>query len=268
MTDRIAFVGGGNMAYALAMGLAQADDPPSIIVADPVAAQLERFENPRIETTDDNTYASEGADAIVLAVKPQVMESVVRPMVSSLRDGLVMSIAAGVPMSAISAWLGEKTPIVRCMPNTPALIGSGVTGMIANRRATPAHTALAERIMGATGSTVWFDTDADLDAVTAISGSGPAYFFYLIEAMVDSGVELGLTQDAARRLAVETALGASRMVAESDEGPAQLRTNVTSPGGTTEAAIAVLDSSSTHDVIQAAIKSAHERSQELAKEFG
>jgi pyrroline-5-carboxylate reductase len=251
------------MAFALAQGLRGIED--EIVVADPVAEQLQRFKG--VTTTQDNETAAREADAIVLAVKPQILESVAR--VLPLKPSqLVISIAAGVPAKAISSWTSERQPVVRCMPNTPALLQAGITGLTANRAVSRMQRCLAERILSSVGDVVWFDNESDLDAVTALSGSGPAYILYILESMIDAGVELGLNQETAKRLAIATGLGAARMADEADVTLTELRNRVTSPGGTTERAISILESAQVRTGIIRAIRGAWQRSRELAKEFG
>lgn len=263
MTRHIAFVGGGNMAYALATRLAQRMF--DVVVAEPLAEQRARFVPP-VSTTPDNTAAVRGASTVVLAVKPQVLESVVREIAPAvLNNQLVVSIAAGVPMAAIERWLGAGRAVVRCMPNTPALVGAGITGLIANAAATPDQRDEAETILGAAGEVVWFDTDADLDAVTALSGSGPAYFFAVIEALAAAGANIGLDPETAKRLVVATARGAAIMA--TDDDPTELRARVTSPGGTTARALSILAERSFPESLDAAVRGAFERSRELAREL-
>ena len=264
MTTRIAFIGGGNMAHALATRLADSA-PGEITVADPVPAQRERFDS-RIHTTDDNLAAVADAAVVVLAVKPQILETVAREIAPAVAGKLIVSIAAGVPIAAIEGWLPAGSPVVRCMPNTPALIGAGISGLIANGLVTPAQRETAGELLGVAGDVVWFESDADLDAVTALSGSGPAYFFYVIEALAEAGARLGLDPEVAKRLAVATAAGAAGMARDDD--PAALRERVTSPGGTTERALAILAEQSLPATLDAAVRGAFHRSEELAKEFG
>lgn len=261
---RIAFVGGGNMAFAMVSGL-RTSGAFDIAVADPIAAQLERFEG--VTTTHDNAAAAAGADAVVIAVKPQQMAAAVRGLDPD-PEQLFVSIAAGVPMRALAEWTSPRQPIVRCMPNTPALLGAGIAGAVPNAAVRAAHRALAQDILAATGEVVWFEDEASLDAVTALSGSGPAYVFYLLEAMTDAGVELGMDAGTARRLAVATALGAARMADGDDADPAALRKRVTSPGGTTERALSILESNDVGATVRQAIHGAWRRSRELAEEFG
>ena len=251
------------MAFALTQGLLGIGD--EIVVADPVAEQLQRFKG--IATTLDNKAALRDAEAIVLAVKPQVLESVARALPLD-QSQLVISIAAGVPSRAISAWASDRQPIVRCMPNTPALLQAGITGLAANHAVSVAQKRLAERILSSVGDVIWFDDESDLDAVTALSGSGPAYILYILESMIDAGIEMGLNQKTAKHLAITTTLGAARMADEADVSLVELRNRVTSPGGTTERAISILESAQVRRGIKNAIRGAWQRSRELAKEFG
>ena len=266
MTEEVAFIGGGNMAYALATGLLGTESPPSIIVADPISTQLERFAGSDVRTTADNRKAVAGADVIILAVKPQIIRSVVLEIAPLVKTQLVLSIAAGVPLRALDNWLGETVSIVRCMPNTPALVGAGISGLVRNTRTNDAEAELARRILGCAGEVIWFEKDADLDAVTAISGSGPAYIFYLMEAMIKAASELGLTDEIARRLTLNTTLGAAQMAIISNDDPGILRRNVTSRGGTTQRAVTVLDGEDMQGILVRAIHKAHERSVELSLE--
>ena len=262
--DRIAFIGGGNMAQALATRLATSATL-DIVVAEPVAAQRARFAAP-IETTADNLGAAGNATTIVLAVKPQVLEAVTRQIEPVVTDQLVVSIAAGVPLAAIEAWLGGNGAVVRCMPNTPAVVGAGISGLVANAAVSDAQRRAAETILRAVGEVIWFDSDAELDVVTALSGSGPAYFFHVIEVIAAAGAKLGLTPEVAKRLVVATAAGAAAMAAADD--PAELRARVTSPGGTTQRALSILAEQRFASILDAAVQGACERSRELAKEFG
>ena len=268
--DRIAFIGAGNMARAMAGGLLRAGaSPTSLIASDPMVAQRENMATLGISTTDDNATAVAGADVVVLAVKPQVLGAVVTGLRSQLSAGqLVLSIAAGVPTSAIETWCARRLAVVRCMPNTPALFGAGISALFANGRVGPHQRALAERVLRAAGEVVWVDDESMLDAVTAVSGSGPAYFFYLMEGMIEAAKSLGLDDALARQLTLATAYGSAIMARESAEQPAQLRRNVTSPGGTTERALGILDEAHVRATIEAAVRAAAARSRELAAEFG
>ena len=271
MDERIAFVGGGNMALALATRLAP-NWRGAIAVADPVAAQRARFPA-AVATTANNEEAVRDADVVVLAVKPQVFKSATREAAPALADhALVMSVAAGVPLAAVERWTrpdgraAANRAVVRCMPNTPALVGAGITGLVANAHVTAAGREIAQAIMAVAGEVLWFDTDAELDAVTALSGSGPAYFFRAMEALVDAGQDIGLAPDVAKRLAVAAGAGAAAM-ARSDD-PSVLRERVTSPGGTTERALSILAEMRFAEALRAAAVGAFERSRELSRELG
>ena len=268
--DRITFIGAGNMATSLIGGLlATGRAPGSIAAADPDPAQLSRVGELGVMTTQDNVKAVADAAVVVLAVKPQVLRTVVMDLAATLNDGqLLLSIAAGVPAGAITRWAGAQLGVVRCMPNTPALFGAGMAAMFANEYVTPQQRAQASGIAEAVGDAVWVDTESQIDAVTAVSGSGPAYFFYLMEAMIAAGIELGLDPETARQLTLQTARGAAVMAIQSEAAPAQLRRNVTSPGGTTEAALNIFESNGLAATIRSALVAAARRSQELADEFG
>ena len=259
----IAFIGGGNMAFALASGILRADPSRAVVVSDPVPEQLARFAGAPVRTTLDNMAAVKGASVIVLAVKPQVMEGVARELAGGMNASqLVVSIAAGVTVSALRLWLGSSA-IVRCMPNTPALVGKGVTGLYADSGVSAAQRGEAEQLLRAVGDAVWFEDEGELDAVTALSGSGPAYFFAVIEALIEGGVELGLDRDIARRLVTGTALGAAAMIGPQDD-PGELRVRVTSPGGTTERALSVMASGGVAHTLRQAVHGAWQRSRELS----
>ena len=264
----IAFIGGGNMARSLISGLLSAGtDAQKISVSDPVPAQRELLAELGIRVTGDNAAALADADVVVLAVKPQVLGEVLKDLPLG-PEQLLVSIAAGVPVRAMSAWTCEDQPIVRCMPNTPALLGAGVTALYAGPTVSEAGCELAESILATAGRTLWVDEEAKLDAVTAVSGSGPAYFFYLMESMIEAGIEQGLDAETATELTLETAYGAALMARERTDTPGVLRANVTSPGGTTAAAIAALDAADAAATIRRALAAASERSRTLAKEFG
>jgi pyrroline-5-carboxylate reductase len=257
------------MAHALVTGLVGSSSAPQITVADPDPSQLARFAGSLVSVTSDNVGALRDADTVVLAIKPQILERVAREIEATLKSTqLIVSIAAGVPMTAMQRWLGDNQPIVRCMPNTPALIGAGITGLVANGNVSEAQKNAAAGVVAAAGEVVWFDDERLLDAVTAVSGSGPAYIFYLLEAMIEAGEEIGLDAASAKQLAIATALGAARMAQASADDPAQLRQNVTSEGGTTERAISILDDGGVKAKVRAAIRGAWNRSRELGQEFG
>ena len=268
----IAFIGGGNMARSLIGGLLADGQPPDHIwAADPdPAARHELETHYRVPTTVDNADAARRADVVLIAVKPQAAREAVLALAPALRHRrpLVISVAAGIRERALRAWLGEGTAIVRTMPNTPALVGSGATALFANAEVTSVQKNLAESVLRAVGMTVWVEDEALLDAVTALSGSGPAYFFLVMEAMETAGQHLGLPRDTARLLTLQTALGAAKMALESRESLSELRRRVTSPGGTTERAIRVLQSHRLEALFDEALKAAHRRSQELADLFG
>jgi pyrroline-5-carboxylate reductase len=263
MTELIAFVGGGQMAGSLIGGLrAAGHDGARIRVAEPDAARAQWLQREfGVEVKPAARDIAAGAAALVLAVKPQVMQQAlqgVRPDSSTT----VVSIAAGIRVAALRGWLGPDAPIVRGMPNTPALLRCGVTGLHAPAGTPPASRALADKILAAVGQTCWLDDESLLDAVTALSGSGPAYYFLLTEALRDAGCALGLDAATAKLLAERTLVGAGRM-AETGTDVAELRANVTSKGGTTEAAIAHLESHGLGQLFAGALKAAADRSREL-----
>lgn len=269
---RIAFIGGGNMTTSLVGGLRARGWPGrDLHVSDPVAAQRERLAREfGVCATHDNVAAARDADLVVLAVKPQDMAVAARSLHAELaaRRRIVVSIAAGIRVANLLDWLGGATPVVRTMPNRPALIGAGITAACAGPGVEPADRATVESVLSCAGPVVWLDAESQMDAVTAVSGSGPAYFFLLVEALEDAGAALGLPRDTARQLAVHTALGAGRMVAESAESPATLREQVTSRGGTTAAALAVLDRAGVRGIFAEAVAAAARRSSELADRYG
>ena len=269
---RISFIGAGNMARSLAGGLV-ADGCPAdqIRLADPNASQLQDLAaSLGVRILDDNQAVVKDAEVVVLAVKPQVIREVARDLAPVLRHSqpLVISIAAGIRERDLRRWLGEGTAIVRTMPNTPALIQSGATALFANDQVSATQRDLAETILRAVGLTLWLTEESQLDAVTALSGSGPAYFFLLMEALQEAGTQLGLPTETARLLALQTAFGASRMALESDADAATLRNRVTSPGGTTEQALKVLEEGGLRTLVMRALEAAQRRSRELADEFG
>jgi len=311
--QRIGFIGGGNMTRSIIGGLITNEISPNLIkISDPDPGQRDRLVAQfGITATQENREVAEDADVVVLAVKPQVLRKATGPIGDLVRDRnlLVISIAAGVRIEDISSWLGGHTAIVRVMPNTPALVGSGASALFAPPSITEAqcdisswlggHTAIvrvmpntpalvgsgasalfappsiteaqrdtAESILRAVGITVWLTNEDQIDTVTALSGSGPAYFFYLMEAMEATACKLGLTPKMARLLTLETAIGAARLALESSEDLSSLRKRVTSPGGTTERAIEIFDQAETDKTIERAISSAAVRSRELADLLG
>lgn len=268
---RLTFIGGGNMAASLIGGLIAQGYPAVCITAcDPIAEARARLtEQFGIATSDDNRAAASAAEILVLAVKPQMMAEVARQLAPALgHRPLVISIAAGIPLAALAGWLGQDLPLVRCMPNTPALLRAGATGLYAGANVSAAQRASAEQILAAVGVTLWVPEESQIDAVTALSGSGPAYFFLVMEIMMAVGRELGLTADAARALTLQTALGAARMAQDSDVDVAELRRRVTSPHGTTEAAINVLQAGGLDALLAAAMRAADRRAQEMGAAAG
>ncbi len=271
---KITFLGGGNMATALIGGMLErgfAVAGIQVVELGEAArdALAQRFGVRAVESFDDAALA---CDVLVLAVKPQQMKAALAPIAGRLGGQLVLSIAAGLRLADLGRWLGAPgaphARLVRCMPNTPALIGAGVTGLYADPSVDAAGREAAGRILGAVGSIVWADTEAQMDAVTAISGSGPAYVFHFIEALESAGRSLGFDEAGARRLAIDTVLGAARLAAGSEDAPAVLRQKVTSKGGTTEAALASLAAAGWHDELVAAVQAAEARGRELGAELG
>jgi len=267
---RIAFIGAGNMAASLIGGLLAQGIPASHIRAsDPGAEQRAKIAAEHgIALFADNAEAILDADVIVLATKPQVLKDVCLALAPSLQDGqLLLSIAAGISCASLGNWLGAR-PIVRCMPNTPALLRQGVSGLYANAHVSPAQRALAEQLLSAVGIALWLENEQQIDAVTAVSGSGPAYFFLLIEAMTAAGEQLGLPKAIAAQLTLQTALGAAHMAVASDVDAAELRRRVTSPNGTTEAAIKTFQAGGFAELVEQALSAAAKRSAELAEQLG
>ncbi|WP_396615649.1 pyrroline-5-carboxylate reductase [Lysobacter soli] len=267
-TPTVAFIGGGNMARSLIGGLVARGRPAGAIrVAEPVAALRDALQADfGVTCAEHATSAAEGADVWVLAVKPQVMREVcaaLAPLAQAHRP-VVVSIAAGITTAQLERWLGGDLPVVRAMPNTPALLGAGITGLFANARTDDAQRAEADALLDAVGPTVWIDDEATMDAVTAVSGSGPAYVFLLAEAMQAAGVAQGLPADAARALVRQTLLGAATMLVKQDEPADVLRTRVTSPGGTTQAAIETFEAGGFRELVDRAIAAATERGRQLS----
>ena len=269
LNESLAFIGGGNMARSLIGGLiAQGLPAHNITVSDPVESQREQLKHQYgVNVTADNEAACT-AQIIVLAVKPQELRNVALQIRSTVvrHQPLIISVAAGIRASDLQTWL--DVPVIRTMPNRPALNGCGVTGMYANDSVKSAYRSLAERIMNAVGKSVWVEQESLLDAVTAVSGSGPAYFFLLMELLEAAGVEQGLPVATARTLAIETAYGAGMMAHTGHDSPATLREQVTSKGGTTAAALAVFESRQLNEIVSKAVKAAADRSTELAVLLG
>ncbi|WNK20669.1 pyrroline-5-carboxylate reductase [Halomonas piscis] len=271
MDTQITFIGAGNMASAIIGGLTQSGTAADSITATaPDRDQLADIgARLGIRTTADNAAAAATADVLVLAVKPQLMREVCQGLAESVQQArpLIISIAAGLDATTIDGWLGGGNALVRCMPNTPSLVGQGASGLYANDRVSNAQRDTATRLMQAVGLVEWVDDESLLDAVTAVSGSAPAYFFLMFEAMEDAGVRLGLPADTARRLAIQTALGAATMAGQSEHDPATLKQNVMSPGGTTERAIATLEDANLRRAMDDAIQACAERARQMAAEL-
>jgi pyrroline-5-carboxylate reductase len=268
-TQKIGFIGGGNMASSLMSGLiASGHSPQQLWVSDINKDQLASLAaNLQVNIAPDNETVIQEAEVVVLAVKPQVLRQVAESVAGLIQQKkpLVVSIAAGITQASLSSWLGADTAIVRCMPNTPALVLTGATGLHANRNVTAAQRDLAENIMRSVGISLWVDDEGDLDAVTAVSGSGPAYYFLLMEAMEKAAEELGLDKHTARLLVQQTALGAAKIALESSESPEQLRKRVTSPGGTTQRAIETFEQGGFTELVSKAMHAARDRSIEMSK---
>ncbi|BCB06493.1 pyrroline-5-carboxylate reductase [Vreelandella venusta] len=271
MASKITFIGAGNMASAIIGGLIDSGVSPSDITATapneseltPLAARL------GINTNTDNNAAVEDADVVVLAVKPQIMRSVCEAMRDNVQQQLplIISIAAGLDAATIDQWLGGNNALVRCMPNTPALVGIGASGLYANSAVSEEQRTLATQLMEAVGIVEWVAEESLLDAVTAVSGSAPAYFFLMFEAMEEAAVKLGLPAATARRLAIQTALGAATMAQRSDKDPATLKQNVMSPGGTTERAIQHMEDAQLRATIADAMQACAQRAEAMSKEL-
>ena len=264
----ITFIGAGNMARSLIVGLLNDNANVVLRVADPEQTQLDAIRQhfPQVATFTDNLEAMQSADVVVLAIKPQIMGDVVQGLAEQAQRSrpLFISVAAGIREAALNSWLGGNLPIVRCMPNTPALVQTGATGLFANAQVHDKQRSQAESILRAVGITLWFEDEGKLDAVTAISGSGPAYFFLVMEAMQAAAENMGIRREDAHLLIVQTALGAARLALESTDVPAELRRKVTSKGGTTEAALNVLNDGGLSTLFEQALQAAEKRSRELA----
>lgn len=263
----IAFIGAGNMAEALIRGLLGAPTvPPAQLVATDVRPERLEFFRTKfgIRTAGDNRQAAAGSDIIVLAVKPQKMSAVLAEIKTAVsKRQLIISIAAGVTTGRIESEVGGQPRVVRVMPNTPALVGAGAAALSGGRHVTEEDLRTAETVLGAVGITVRVD-EKDLDAVTALSGSGPAYVFHVAEAMIQAGIEAGLAEEVAKKLAIQTVSGAAQLLAQSGEAPEVLRRKVTSPGGTTEAALKVMTDRQVAKIFSEAIQAAARRSRELS----
>lgn len=267
---KITFLGGGNMAAALIGGLVkQGFDAAGVQVVELTAEGREKLSSQfgvrAIDALDDQALA---CDVLVLAVKPQQLKAAVAPIAGRLSSQVVVSIAAGLRLADIGRWLGDYRKLVRAMPNTPALIGAGITGLFADASVDAAGRAAAEQVLSAVGSTVWVPDEAQIDGVTAISGSGPAYVFHFIECLQASGEAIGFDAATARKLAIDTVLGAAKLAAGSDESPGVLRERVTSKGGTTEAALKSFAADGLPAIVERAVKAAESRGRELGDQLG
>jgi len=271
-TKKIGFIGGGNMASSLINGLiASGHSPDQLWVSDTNQEILDALvANLKINVSVNNNDIVNQVDVVVLAVKPQVLHAVAEQVADGIRKRklLVVSIAAGVSQESLAEWLGEEVAIVRCMPNTPALVRTGATALYASDKVSDEQKDLAEKILRSVGISLWVDHESELDAVTAVSGSGPAYYFLLMEAMEQAALELGLAEHTARLLIQQTALGAAKIALEADETPGQLRQRVTSPGGTTEQALKIFEEGSFTQLVSKALHAARDRSIEISKELG
>ena len=268
----IAFVGAGNMATSIIGGLLESGHPAAYIsAADPVPTRLEQLRKlGPIKIQDDNAAAAMDADVVIMAVKPHVMAEALKSVAKTVRErnAVVISIAAGVTIESMHTRLGPDKAIVRCMPNTPALLQCGASALFANDNCSRKQREYADMILSAVGITCWVDAEQALDAVTALSGSGPAYFFLFMEAMVDAGTQLGLERNVATTLAMQTGLGAARMAIESDHSLTELRGRVSSRGGTTIEAIKSFERDELPSIVARAMHAAADRAAEMARDMG
>jgi len=269
-TETLAIIGAGNMGASLVGGLIhQGFSPQQLWVTDTDLKKLQQLHSQfNVQITSNNQDAAKIANVIILAVKPQRIAIVAQELKESvsIKRPLIISIAAGVRESSLQKWLGHQSAIVRCMPNLPALVGMGATALFANSYVSDNDRQLAETILRAIGMTVWLDDENLMDAVTALSGSGPAYFFFVIEIMQAIGEKWGLSREMARALTLQTACGAARMAFDSPYSAEELRKQVTSPGGTTEAALQILEKGQFRELFTQALQAAYQRSRELAHE--
>lgn len=261
---KLAFMGAGNMAQAIIGGLIDnGSNPADIWASDPMESQLNELNSRGVNTTTDNLSAASNADVIIISVKPDIVESLAKEIASITSDKLFISVAAGTTTGSLTSWL-ENPAVVRCMPNTPSLVGKGMTGLFASNSVNNEQRQTANTILSAIGETLWFDEESSLDAVTAISGSGPAYFFYVIEVMQLAAEAEGLSLSTSRQLVLQTALGAAEMALQSSHSAGELRKKVTSPGGTTAAALTILEERGLETIFADAVSAARKRSEELS----
>ncbi len=269
-TKKIGFIGGGNMASSLINGLITSGHAAAQLwVSDVNSQTLQNFTQLNVNVCSDNRAVIEAVEVVVLAVKPQILQSVAEEIAESVqqKSTLVVSIAAGITQQSLSRWLGEQVAIVRCMPNTPALVLTGATALHANANVNEEQRNLAENILRAVGISLWVEQESVLDIVTAVSGSGPAYYFLLMEAMEIAAIQMGLSTEMARLLIQQTALGAAKIALESTESPQQLRHRVTSPNGTTQKAIEMFEQGHFTELVANALLAAQQRSIEMSKEL-
>ena len=270
INNKVGLIGGGNMARAIGGGLLRGGmHATDLMIAEPLPAQCDvlREELYGAMVTEDNKRVAGAAEVLLFAVKPQILKPVCEELVAEVQESrpLIMSIAAGPMIDDIDAWLGGDLSVVRVMPNQPALIDQGISALYANERTSSEHRKLAEKIMTAVGHAVWLDAEAKIDAVTAVSGTGPSYFYLLIDVMIESAIRYGIDPETARSLAVETARGATALAAAETESMASLIERVRSPGGTTTAAFEYLDAKDARGIFATAIDKAEQRAAELAK---
>ena len=270
-TKNITFIGAGNMARALMVGLlSMGYAPDKLTASNPRIEELQAFQQQfGIHLLEDNCEAASNADIVVLAVKPKVLPQVCEELKETLikNKSLVISIAAGIPAPTLSEWLDPSLAIVRAMPNTPVAVSAGATGLFANDQVSEEQKNMAEALFRAVGVTVWADAEKEMDLITAVSGSGPAYYFLVMEAMQEAAQRMGLREESARLLSLQTVLGAARMAMESQHDVSELRRSVTSPNGTTEAAIRVFENGNIKQLFGDAMEAAFQRAQELAEEI-
>lgn len=269
-TQKIGFIGGGNMASSLISGLiASGHSPQDLWVSDINQDALKVLaQSLNVNTSTNNDDIINAVDVVVLAVKPQILSTVAKNATASIqqKQPLVVSIAAGISQQSLSQWLGNNIAIVRCMPNTPALVLTGATALHANEQVTAEQHDLAENIMRSVGIALWVNDESELNVVTAVSGSGPAYYFLLMDAMEKAAIEMGMNEVTARLLVQQTALGAAKIALESSESPEQLRKRVTSPGGTTQQALETFEEGGFTPLVSKALHAARDRSIEMSKQ--
>jgi len=266
----ITFIGGGNMANSIIGGLvANTYEPNKIIACDPIEDNLNALKKSYgINTSTDNATSVAKAQIVVMAVKPQIMKKVCEQIKDNIaHKPLIISIAAGIPIEKLTHWLNTSLPIIRCMPNTPALVQAGATGIFANSQCSEKQKQQAEEILKAIGIIEWLEEEKLIDAVTALSGSGPAYFFLFMEAMIEAGISQGLPEKVASNLAIQTCLGAGLLAQSSDVDVAELRKRVSSPGGTTLKALESFQDDDLKNIVKKAMSSAANRAVSLAEEF-